>query len=248
MDLTRFQKTMLAVTAGMFALFSLLMIAFRAHPGVLFEESLLKAAGHGDQTVYSGRVHGTPVTVTVTRDPGNAALTTVDFAIGAEIRDVCQVEYPLAPIETAYGHSVSGIRVTKNGGVLFEGGYDPESEFDWFDANGDWDPFVSGRFHVTGDISDPWHLYETTAAEAVRFAFGPGTAAHGHPGIFGFAVFLSALLALDIFFHKQFFRWSHWAARDPEPTEGYLSLVPAGWVLSAAIVAIAYIISLAEIS
>lgn len=247
MDLTRFQKTMLAVTAGMFVFFGLLMIVFRMHPGVLFEESLLKTTEYENQTVYSGKAHGTPVAITVTRDPGNAALTTVDFTIGTEFHDVCQVAYPLEQIQTEFGYPVSGIRVTKNGGVLFEGGYDPENELGRFDTNGRWTPFLS--VSIRGQIpGDPWYGYETTAAKAVRFAFGPGTAAHGQPEVFGFAVFLSVLLVVDIFFYKEFFRWRHWAARDPEPTEEYLSLARAGWVLLAAIVAIAYIISLAEIS
>ncbi len=36
MELTRFQKVMLAVTAGMLGVFGLLMIVFRSPPGVLF--------------------------------------------------------------------------------------------------------------------------------------------------------------------------------------------------------------------
>lgn len=247
MELTRFQKIMLAVTAGMLVFFSLLLIAFRTHPGVLFEESLLKTAEYENQTVYSGKAHGTPVTITVTRDPGNAPLTAVDFAIGTEIHDVCGVEYPLAPIETEFGYSVSGIRITKNGGLLFEGGYDPDNEIGQFDANGKWAPFPF--IHIWGQIpGDPWYDYEITAAEAVNFALGPETAAHGQPEIFGFAVFLSFLLVLDIFFHKEFFRWRHWAARDPEPTEEYLSLMRAGWVILAVIIGIAYIVSLTGIS
>lgn len=246
MELTRFQKLMLAATAGMFVLFGLLMMIFRMNPGVLFEESLLKTTEYAYQTIYSGKAHDTPVTITVTRDPGNTALTAVDFAIGTEIHDVCEVEYPLDQIRTESGRFVDGIRVTKNGRLLFEGGYDPESEFGWFNANGDWDPFVS--VSMRGNIPyDPWYGYETTAADAVNFALGPKTAARGQPGIFGFAVFLSVLLVLDIFFHKEFFRWRHWAARDPEPTGAYLSLMRGGWVLLTAIIGIAYIISLTEI-
>lgn len=246
MELTRFQKLMLAATAGMFVLFGLLMMIFRMNPGVLFEESLLKTTEYENQTVYSGKAHGTPVTITVTRDRENDPLTTVDFTIGTEIHDVCEVEYPLDPIRTESGRSVSGIRVTKNGRLLFEGGYDPESEFGWFNADGEYDPSVS--FHMGAYIPyDPWYGYETTAADAIRFALGPGTAARGQPGIFGFAVFLSFLLVVDIFFHKEFFRWRHWAARDPEPTEAYLSLMRGGWVLLTAIIGIAYIISLTEI-
>lgn len=247
MELTRFQKIMLAVTAGMFVFFSILMIIFRMNPGVLFEESLLKTTNYENQTIYSGKAHGTPVTIIATRDRENAPRTTVDFTIGTEIHDVCQVEYPLDPIRTASGKSVNGIRVTKNGAVLFEGGYDPESEFGWFNADGKYDPLVSlfMRPYISGD---PWYGYETTAADAVNFALGPMTAARGRPEGLGYAVFLSVLLVVDILFHKELFRWRHWSARDPEPTEEALSFMRGGWILLAAIIGVVYIVSLTEIS
>ena len=145
MQLTRFQKLMLAVTAGMFVFFGLLMIVFRTHPRVLFEESLLKTTEYENQTVYSGKAHGTPVTITVARAPGNAVLTTVDFTIGTEIHDVCEVEYPLEQIQTEFGYPVDGIRVTKNGEVLWEGGYDPDNEIGQFDADGKWGNLPLGQ-------------------------------------------------------------------------------------------------------
>lgn len=247
MELTRFQKLMLAVTAGMFVLFGLLMLIFRMNPGVLFEESLLKTTRYEYQTIYTGKAHGTPVTITVARDPGNAVLTTVDFTIGTMMHDVCQVEYPLDPIRTVSGKSVNGIRVTKNGAVLFEGGYDPESEFGWFNANGEYDPLVS--FFMRPYIpNDPWYGYETTAADAANFALGPKTAARGQPEGLGYALFLSVLLVLDIFFYKELFRWKHRWAKDPEPSEEALSFMRGGWVLLAAIIGIVYIVSLTQIS
>ena len=54
MELTRFQKILLAVLAAILVLFSVLMALFRTHPGVLFEESLLKIEERDGQTVYSG--------------------------------------------------------------------------------------------------------------------------------------------------------------------------------------------------
>ena len=42
MELTRFQKLMLAVLAGMLVFFGVLMAVFRVRSGVLFQESLLK--------------------------------------------------------------------------------------------------------------------------------------------------------------------------------------------------------------
>lgn len=246
MELTRFQKIMLAVTAGMFVFFGLLMIVFRMRPGVLFEDSLLKMKKYESQTVCYGKAHGTPVTIIATRDRENDALTTVEFTIGPEIHDVFEVEYPLAPIRTESGRSVDGIRVTKNGEVLFEGGYEPEGIFGWFTFTGEFDPSVS--FHTRPySPDDPWYGYETTAAEAVNFALGPKTAAHGRPDVFGFAVFLSILLVPDILFYKEFFRWKHRWAKGPEPTEEALSFMRGGWVLFAAIIGIAYIVSLTMI-
>ena len=246
MELTRFQKAILAVMAGMLVLFGLLMIVFHIRPGVLFEDSLLKTTEYEDRTVYSGKAHDTPVTVTVTRDPGNTALTTVDFTIGTEIHDVCGVEYPLAPIETKRGYSVDGIRITKNGAVLFDGGYDPESEMGWFDANGEFDPFFSVvmRAHV---VYDPWYGYETSAYDAVRFALGPSTSAHGDLGQFALAVFLSALLALHVIFWRSFFRFGHRWARDPEPTVGYQTLEHISWVVLTVVIAAVYVNALVTI-
>lgn len=246
MELTRFQKIMLAVLAGMLAVSGVLMAVFRAHPGVLFEESLLKITEESGRTVYSGKAHGDPVSIAVTW-PTNFE-TDVEFTIGTDIHDVCEVEYPLEPIRTEHGNQVSGIRVTKNGQVLFEGGYDGgDAFFGWYEANGEWTFWPSAQVHVSGGYSDPWQYYETDAGDIVRFAFGPETAARGDPALFALAVFLTAFAAVYVLFWRTFFRWRHWAARDPEPSEGYLALERIGWVVLAAVIAIVYVIALSEI-
>ena len=244
MELTRFQKIMLAVLAGMLAVSGVLMAVFRARPGVLFEESLLKITEESGRTVYSGRVHGTPVTIAVTWPTNFKA--DVEFTIGTDIHDVCQVVYPTEKLQTERGNTVGGVLVTRNGETLFEGGYDPEDEFGWYSKNGEWDPLTSLQIRAYAG-GDPWSGYETTAADAVRFALGPETSAHGDPALFAMAVFLTALAALEIVFHRALFRWRHWAARDPEPTEGYLALERAGWVIVTAVIAVVYIIALSEI-
>lgn len=71
--------------------------------------------------------------------------------------------------------------------------------------------------------------------------------ARGDPALFGMAVFLTALLALKVVFHKTLFRWRHWAARNPEPTEEYLALERVGWVVFAIVIAVVYVISVTEI-
>ena len=247
MELTRFQKIMLAVLAGMLVFFGILMAVFRTHPGVLFEESLLKITEQDGQIAYSGKAHGTPVTITVSWPTNFRAV--VGFDIQDRFCDVCEVEYPLEPIRTEHGNQVSGIRVTKNGQVLFEGGYDRgDAFFGWYEANGEWTFWPSAQVHVSGGYSDPWQYYETDAGDIVRFAFGPETAAHGDPALFGMAVFLSVFAAVYVLFWRTLFRWRHWAARDPEPSEGYLYFEQIGWVVLAAVIAVVYIIALSEIT
>ncbi|WP_300411663.1 hypothetical protein [uncultured Oscillibacter sp.] len=244
MELTRFQKRMLAVLAGMLVFFGVLMAVFRAHPGVLFEGGLLKITETEGQTVYSGKANGDPVTITVSW-PTNFE-TDVDFTIGDQFHDVCQVFYPTERIQTERGDSVGGILVTKNGKTLFEGGYDPEDAFGWYSKSGEWAP--SSSLGIRGyTVANTWWGYETAAADAVRFAFGPETSAHGDPALFSMAVFLTALTALEIVFHRTLFRWRHWGAQDPEPTETWLALERAGWAVAAAVTAVVYIAALSEI-
>lgn len=242
MELTRFQKCLLAALAGMLLLFSVPLAALRAHPGVPFEESLLKITEQENRMIYSGKAHGTPVTIAVTWL--SSFETDVEFTIGNSLHDVCRVIYPTESLQTETGMTVGGIRVTKNGEPLFEGGYDRDQEY-WYDAEGNWDPMVSTGCSPTG--AGPWRDFEVTAPVAVRFAFGPDTAAHGHPALFGMAVFLSVLLAVNIVFHRTLFRWRHWAAKNPEPSEGYLTLERAGWVIMAVIIAGVYVAALTEI-
>lgn len=248
MELTRYQKLLLAVLAGMLVFFSVLLAVFRTHPRVLFDEGLLKITEREGQTLYSGRVHGTPVSITVTY-PANF-LFVADFTIGTEIHDVCEVEYPLEPIKTSYGGTVGGIRVTKNGAVIFQGGYDPEGPFDgaaFYDADGNWHTPLSVRFYSTG--ADPWYGYETTAAEAVRFALGAeADSAHGDPDLFIVAVIGTIITAVEIIFHKQLFRWQHRWARDPEPTEAYLTFERVASAVAVGVIGILYIASMVKIS
>lgn len=245
MDLTWFQKMLLAVLAGMLVFFGVLMAVFRAHPGVLFEGSLLKITEQDGWIVYSGKVRGEPVDIAVTW-PTNFE-TDVEFTMGERFHDVARVIYPTERIQTEHGDSVGGILITKNEKTLFEGGYDPEAEYGWYDKDGKWAPQTTFQVVFGSSGTDPRHDYENTAGTAVRFAFGPETSAWGDPALFGMAVFLTALLALKVVFHKTLFRWRHWAARNPEPTEEYLALERVGWVVFAIVIAMVYVISVTEI-
>ena len=237
---TQFQKVILMILAAMIVLFGVLTGVSRAHKGVLFEETLLKVSAAAEQAVYSGEAHGDPVTITVT--PGSGSKTTVEFVIGDRFHDICTVEYPLENIRTSRGDTVPGIRVLKNGAVLFEGGYDQNEEYGWYDQDGIRTPM----FHIGAVVgNDPWSGYETTAVSVMRFAQGPELTARGSWLLYFLMVFLTLLLALAMAFPMTLFYIQHACdVRDPEPSDFYLGMQRAGWCIYPILLLIGYNIAL----
>lgn len=241
---TRLQRAVLIAMAAMIVGYGLLTAAshlfFR---GVAFEGDLLRPESSAEGAVYTGKVHGDAVTVAVTRESGNAA--TVTYTIGGWLHDVCRVEYPLPPIQTERGRPVDGIRVWKNDRLLFEGGWNAEEPYGWYDASGAWDPMQTLSFGVSGGSGDPWGNYETTAADALRFARGPELTARGSWALYGMLVFLSALVMLDAAFPMTLFRLRHCCdVRDPEPSEFYRSMQRLGWAVYPCLLLIGYTMAL----
>lgn len=205
-------------------------------------ERFCKVSASPDRTVYSGKAHGDPVTVTVT--PGNSSATTVEFIIGDRFHDLCSVEYPLERIQTEHGGTVPGIRVLKNGNLLFEGSYDKDSEYGWYDRDGAWSPMVDFGIQVG---NDPWSGYETTASSVMRFAQGPELTARGSWALYALMVFLTLLAMLAVAFPMTLFYWQHCCdVRDPEPSDFYLETMKIGWVLYPVLLLIGYIWALRQ--
>lgn len=239
---TRFQKVVLIILAAMIVLFGVLTGVSRAHRGVLFEETLLKASASAEQTVYSGKAHGDPVTVTVT--PGSGSKTTVEFVIGDRFHDICSVEYPLESIQTEHGGTVPGIRVLKNGNLLFEGGYDKDAEYGWYNQDGTWNLMIA---FSTTYRNDPWSGYETTAPSVMRFAQGPELTARGSWALYALMVFLTLLAMLAVAFPMTLFYIEHACdVRNPEPSDFYLMTMMIGWVVYPCLLLIGYIWALRQ--
>ena len=78
---TRFQKIVLLILAGMAVLFAVLTAVSRAQKGAYFEGTLLRPENPAQNvTAYTGRVHGTPVTITVTQN------SETRFTVGSKSR------------------------------------------------------------------------------------------------------------------------------------------------------------------
>ena len=243
----RFQKIVLLVIAGMIVLFGVLTAIFRTHKGVEFYEGLLRMREQDGQTVYSGEAYDTPVTITVTKTPGNDRLTTVQITIAGVADDVCQVEYPLDPIETEFGARVPGVRITKNGALLFAGGYDPENAPGWYNLDGT--RAFGGVSIMFSTGTNRWGGYETGKEDVMPFALGSELSARGswagYAAMTLWALVMMALVRFGLRLHV----WKmSWYARDPEPTEFYYTTEKIGWVFAAAVLLFGYCFALSVIA
>lgn len=222
---TNLQKIVLVALAAMILLFGVLTGISKAHKGVFFDGALLERTVVPDQTTYTGKVHGEAVTVTVRNDGGS--VTTVEYVVGEALHDVYTMEYPLDPIQTEYG-AVDGIRILKNGKVLFEGGYTTDHTYGWYDTNGEWDPGIGGAVGY-GPAGAPMELGR---GDVVGFARGPELVSRGSWALYAMLVLLTLLLAFDVAYPTALFYIQHCCdVRDPEPSDFYLTMQKIGWVV-----------------
>ena len=245
-ELTRFQKILTVILLAMIALFGLLNLLSRFNGGVTFEGSLLKKTVTEERITYAGRVYDETVVIEVQHNDA-ADMTEVVYRIGNRITDVCTLERGLPEIQTERGHSVEGVRIHKNGALLFEGGYafvaDPQS-LRWYAPDGSVDLsfYMETRFESD---TDHWKRYETTPQSIMRFALEPATVCRG--SLLGYLVLVlwTLLVLLDVRRPMALFRLQHCCdVRDPEPTDFYLTMQKIGWVLYPILLLAGYIIAL----
>ena len=175
------QKAVLISVAAMAVAFAILTFAFHRIKGAEFEGGLLRVSAQADDpaaVVYTGKVQGERVKITVTDCPDEQR-TEVVFQIGDRVRDECAVETGLPPIQAEQLGPVEHIRITRNGQLLFEGGYTAEHDMGWYDLEGNWAPFSSleATFRTSGE--NYWDSYKTSAGTILAFARGPERTARG---------------------------------------------------------------------
>ena len=149
------QKAVLISVAAMAVAFAILTFVFHRLEGVKFEEGFLWVSAQADDpaaTVYAGKVQGERVKITVTDCPDEQR-TEVVVQVGDRVRDECAVETGLPPIQADQLGPVEHIRITRNGQLLFEGGYTAEHDMGWYDLEGNWAPFsgLEATFRTSGE-------------------------------------------------------------------------------------------------
>ena len=169
---SKLQKAVLISMAAMVVLFGILTLISHVRKGVEFEGGLLRRTETEESVIYNGKVRGEQVEITV-RAAGSGNLTEVDFRIGNRIQDDCTLETGLPPIQAEQLGPVEHIRITRNGQLLFEGGYTAEHDMGWYDLDGNWAPFsgLEATFRTSGE--NDWDSYKTSAGTILAFARGP---------------------------------------------------------------------------
>ena len=169
---SKLQKAVLISMAAMVVLFGVLMVAARFQKGVEFEGGLLRRTETEESVIYNGKVQGERVKITVTDCPDEQR-TEVVVQVGDRVRDECAVETGLPPIQADQLGPVEHIRITRNGQLLFEGGYTAEHDMGWYDLEGNWAPFsgLEATFRTSGE--NDWDSYKTSAGTLLAFARGP---------------------------------------------------------------------------
>lgn len=243
---TRLQKIVLISLAVMTLAFGILTAVSKLHPGVQFGGTLLQPVQTAEEVTYTGKLHGKKVSISVRTE--STAVTVITCETEGWGSNVYRVEYPLDPIRAAdgfqKGEMVDGIRILKDGKVLFEGGYDPEGPMDaavWYDPDGRWESESFYASVSTGSTvqSDPMTLDKQ---DVMYFAGGPERTARGSWLLYFVMVFFSGLLALDAAFPLTMFQLRHCCdVRDPEPSDFYLIMQRIGWAVFPVLLLFGYI-------
>ncbi len=239
---TRLQKIVLLALAVMAVVFGILMVVSKLHPGLLLDGALLKPTETADTLTYAGKLHGEQVSLSVRTESETVTVITCETESGGS--DIYQMEYPLEPIRAvdgfAQGEMVDGIRITKNGDVLFEGGYDRENGGFWYDADGRWDQDVYFSTYVGSDVGI--RALELEKQDVMRLADDPELTTRGSWLYYFSMLLFSLIVALDAAFPLALFYWRHMCdVRDPEPSDFYLTMQRIGWVVYPILIFIGYI-------
>ncbi|WP_308543474.1 hypothetical protein [uncultured Oscillibacter sp.] len=247
---TRLQIIVLIALAAMATLFgAALIISHCAFRGVAFSDTLLRVESSENAVAYTGEVNG--ITVCIQVEPAGSNRTDVVYQVGDRPAQTYTLEYPTeTPVATQSGTTVDGVRIWRDGSLLFEGGLDPDAEsvFRWYSSDGTWDADMVISFSTGADEDDgpPERLSQDSVW---YFAQGPDTSARGSVGIYLLMLFSSALVALDAAFPRALFYIQHCCdVRDPEPSDFYLAMQRLGWVVYPVLILIGYLIGFWKIT
>ncbi len=237
------QKIILILLLAMAVIFAVLTAVSRSRPGVAFHDTLLRISQTGDRTVYSGSLRGSEIAV-ASRPEGED--TEVTLSVDGRLRHTYRLERLEGSIATDYGFGALArrIRITEDGAVTFEGGVLPDGD-SFYLVDEDGFIFTGAALTVVGQSNPVASAPNLTAWQVVSFAGGQARSVRGSWGVYGAALLLSVICALNTAFPRGMFYLAHMlSVRDPEPTEFYLSVQRLSCVALTVVAFAAYLYGL----
>ena len=169
---TLFQKILLAVLAGMILVFGIITAVNQSRPGIVFREDFLRKEAVTDADAFTGKVDGEQVTVLRWYGDENGTRT-VTLRVGERIHDTYTVylgEPMISLSDTISGLLVPTVRITQNGEVIFEGGWQERTGV-FFTPEGEFSSVtIDGTMYGAG--ADPWEDYTVPKMRFVHRVWG----------------------------------------------------------------------------
>ena len=237
--LGRFQKCVLAALCIMIAVFTALYIIANRREVVRYGDSFLTKKQSEASTIYSGRNLGRRVEFIV--GEGRVSYRIADKKYGPYT-----VLIDDSAIPEFYENTADfGVELRLGERIVFRGAAvkrEYASEY-WFFSESIFDETLESdtlELSEYGPDAD-----EPLADDLLKFAFGPATERRGNWFIWFIGVFFCALIAIDVMFPDELFRYRmSFRIREPEkaePSDWELEQRHIGWLLAPFMTAIVFI-------
>lgn len=249
-EMSWFRRILLLWMAAMILGFGAALPVVRSSQGMEYEGGFLRLEQEGEARYYRGSVDGEETAFSVFPDGQ------MDYRRGEYRYGLYQVSAaPDAVPEGSHG-SMTGIEIRQGDELLFRGGYLPDASFPLIRENGDPVVELGGYYTVSdgtlirGDGKTPTQEEgrAPSLSALARAALGPELVRRGSVGIYLLVTLLALFNAAQICFPGFFFRlslWGHVRNREAaEPSDFYIFMERAEWVLLALLTPVFYWYSL----
>lgn len=249
--LSLFQRVLLAILAAMILGFGVANAIAVTRKGLAYRDTLLCLTREGETCRYAGRVDGRRAEFTVTPEG------TVEYRWGEEVYGPYQVaEAPSAAPE----RDMTGLEIRQGDRMIFRGGLFGGKWPILYGEDGEPFEFLeivygtsSGIVYRDGKELTQRDLHEPSLTTVANLVLGEPELTHR--GNFGLYLLVTLLAVMDIlgicFWKKLFYHRMSLTVRDPdsaEPSDYYLSVQRAGWIILTVGSAVCYWMALTAIN
>lgn len=192
--------------------------------GIYFDDVFLKKEPNSTGTSYTGKINSSHVKITVTgiRDKDKNSEVIFKFP------DNINLKYTVEFIDANNWNSGIAVIIDKDGTKVFEGDY-REGHLFMTDKAGNMVFDESFKGIVNGEVK---YGAKVPLKKVADLAYSTNETIRGRFDLLFFAILLFGLTFIDIKYPLFFFTLNHFIdVKDPEPSEFYIGMQQASWVI-----------------